>query len=308
MIRLTLILAAALGAAAGPASAAISTFPDGRGNTITIDSRAPGGQPAKYAEILAEAIHGDEINDVTIRVVSRAAIARECHPLALACYGALPRERPLILVPAISAERVRSTLIHEYGHHIDQAYAHRVSAGGRLDGTARWWSARRIAPRLGRGQVAWSYARGWERSIAEIFAEDYAVANLGAQAEFDIPWLGEPRGPIRNALRRDIEDPIGLSRRNVGVAWLRPGSERVVPFRLNRTRRVAISTSARNPGGRRRIVTTLRCDGREIGRSVANRIDGAAIAPVTLTGGSSCEAVYRAEGAPALLQSSITLR
>lgn len=308
MVRLTLTLAAALGIAAGPAAAALSTFPDGRGNTITIDTRAKGDRPAAYAEILTDAIHGDEINDVTIRVVSRETIARECHPLALACYGAVARERPLILVPAISADRVRSTLIHEYGHHIDQAYAHRLSAAGRLDGTARWWSARRIAPRFGRGQVAWSYARGWDRSVAEIFAEDYAVANLGSRAEYDIPWLGEPRGPIRNALRRDIEDPIGLSRRHVGVAWLRPGSERVVPFRLNRSRRVAISTAARNPAGRRRIVTTLRCDGREIDRSVANRVDSAVIPPVTVPAGSSCEAVYTAEDAPVLLDSSITLR
>lgn len=308
MIRRSLVLAVTLGIAAGPAAGAVSTYPDGQGNTITIDVRAPGGQPAKYAKILADTIHGDEINDVTVRVVSRAAIARECHPLALACYGAEPRQRPLIFVPAISATRLRSTLVHEYGHHVDQAYAHRVTSSGRLDGTPRWWNARRIGARLGKRQVAWNYRRGWDRSLAEIFAEDYAVTNLGRRAEFDIFWLDRPSARARAALRKDLEDPIGLTRRHVGVAWLRPGAERVVPFRVNRTRRVAISTAARNPRGPRRVVTTLRCDDRDIGRSVATRRRQAAIRGAVIPGGSRCEVVYSADGAPALLESFITLR
>jgi hypothetical protein len=309
MIHRTLALTVALGAvAAGPAAGAISTYPDGQGNTITIDVRAPGGQPARYAEILAKAIHGDEINDVTVRVVPRAAISRECHPLALACYGAEPRARPLIFVPAIPASRLRSTLIHEYGHHVDQAYSHRRTIRGRLDGTPRWWSARRIAPRLNKRQVAWNYERGWERSLAEIFAEDYAVTNLGSKADFDIPWLGRPPAAAQNALRKDLEDPIGLSRRHVGVAWLRPRSERIVPFRLNRTRRVLIATAARNPAGPRRVTTRLRCDGQDLGRSAATRTRNGVIRLAAVPGGSACEAVYSAADAPVLLESFITLR
>ena len=308
MIRRPLLLTFVLGLAAAPAAGAVSTFPDGQGNTITIDVRATGGQPAKYASILADTIHGDEINDVTVRVVSRAAIARECHPLALACYGAEPRQRPLIFVPAIPAARLRSTLVHEYGHHVDQAYSHRITTAGRLDGTPRWWNSRRIGARLGKRQVAWNYRRGWERSLAEIFAEDYAVTNLGRRAEFDLLWLGRPSAKVRAALRMDLEDPIGLTRRHVGVAWLRPGAERIVPFRVNRTRRAAISTAVRNPRGPRRIVTTLRCEGRDIGSSVATRRRQAAIRGAVIRRGSRCEAVYAADGAPALLESFITLR
>ena len=302
------LLAAVLLATAGPAAAVMKTYPDGRGNTISVDVRAGGGQPAKYAEILADSIHGDEVNDVTVRVVSRAAIARECHPLAEACYGAEPGQRPLIFIPAAPAAALRSTLIHEYGHHVDQAYTHRRARAGRLDGTPRWWSARRIALRLSRREIAWDYRRGWERSLAEIFAEDYAVTNLGRRAMFDIPWLGRPPARAQRALRQDLEDPIGLARRRVGVAWLRRGQQRVVPFRLNRARRVVIATVVRSPRGQRRIVTRLQCDGRELARSVATRARRGVLRPGVLPAGSSCEVVYSASDTPALLESFIGLR
>lgn len=293
--------------AAGPAAAALTTHGDGQGNTIVVDNRTKGGQPAKYAQILAETTHGDEINDVTIRIVSRAQLNRECHPSALACYGAEPRMRPLIFVPPIPASKLKSTLVHEYGHHVDQAYTHRSNAPNGLDGTPRWWSARGISARLNKRKIAWDYRRGWDRSLVEIFAEDFAVTNLGSAADFDIPWLGRPNSRVKAALNKDLRDPVGLTRRHVGVAWLRKGTSRTVPFRLTGSRKVTIITAVRNPGGKRPIESVLTCNGVERGRATATTSGTGVIRAGRVAAKAECEVTYTSKGSSGLLESFIDM-
>ena len=47
-----------------------------------------------------------------------------------------------------------------------------------------------MGTRLKRGKVAFGYQRGWNRSVGEIFAEDYAQTQL--ETRYGIPWLSRP--------------------------------------------------------------------------------------------------------------------
>lgn len=200
------ILAAALAAgaltavAAAPAVGALTVARDAQGRAIRIDVRAPGADPAEYAQILRDAIHGDEISSVTVVVVPPASIGRACgSESAGGCYG-VRRGRARIQVPAGSAGAVAPVLLHEYGHHIDNS-----RANGDIrepNGTPRWWTARAMGTRLRTGQVAFDYSRGWSHSIGEIFAEDYV--QLQMKAAYGIRWLGPPGPAVLRAMRLDL--------------------------------------------------------------------------------------------------------
>ena len=64
------------------------------------------------------------------RVASVAAVRRACSDArAVGCYSR-SRAGSVITIPARPAARVRATLLHEYGHHVDAALA-----------TPAWWTA-----------------------------------------------------------------------------------------------------------------------------------------------------------------------
>lgn len=201
-----LVLAAALAAgaltavAATPAAAALTVARDGEGRAIRIDVRAPGADPAEYAQILSNAIHGDEISSVTVVVVPPASIGRACGSEAAGgCYG-VRRGRARIEVPAGSPGAVAPVLLHEYGHHVDSSRSN--GAFREPNGTPRWWAARHMGWRLRTGQVAFDYSRGWSHSIGEIFAEDYV--QLQMKAAYGIRWLPPPGAAVLRAMRLDL--------------------------------------------------------------------------------------------------------
>lgn len=185
-------------AVAAPAPAAITTARDAAGRTITFDVRAPGADVRGYRDVLSRSVHGDEIRQVTVRVVAPSRIRAACRdPRAVACYSRGPAGS-IITIPARPARRVQGTLLHEYGHHIDAT----------ID-TPRWWRARGMTARLNRGQVARDYSKGWSRSVGEVFAEDYVALHVrGISA---IRWLRPASESVLRALRRDITGrPGGL--------------------------------------------------------------------------------------------------
>jgi hypothetical protein len=194
-----IVIATVLAACAvvpGAAQAVITGQPDDQGRTITFDVRAPGADVAGYARVLRTAVHGDEIDDVIVRVVPARAIRSRCRDSrAVGCYSRGPRGS-VITIPARPARDVQATLLHEYGHHIDSMVR-----------TPRWWSARRIAWRLRSGQVATDYSKGWSRSVGEVFAEDYVALHIRSVSA--IRWLPQPSASVLRALRRDITSPRG---------------------------------------------------------------------------------------------------
>lgn len=305
-----LAAAAAALALAGGASAAIERFEDDEGRTITLDVRASGVDAEWYADLLRAATHGDEIGSVTVRIVRPDRLVRHCGPGASGCY-ARQRGGGRIVVPAGRDADVAHTLLHEYGHHIDRSHRHRGLP--EPNGTRAWWAVRKMAIRLNRGKVAFGYQRGWERSIGEIFAEDYAQTQL--RTRYGIPWLSPPDAAVRAALTRDLGalpatpaqpdvEPLVLRR----SGRLEAGERRTLPFGLlGPDRRVTLTVrlgGSAQHGTRARLV--LACGGVRLTKAIGQ---GTAIARIDRRGlgPARCEAsVVNAAGRT--LAYDITLR
>ena len=191
-------LLAALALAAG-ANAEVVVARDAQGRPMTFDVRVQGVDVEWYAAILRAAAHGNEVSTVTIRIVADADVAATCGPAALACYGSRQGVRTIV-ISAGRSSNVARTLLHEYGHHLDSAWP--TVSTRQLDGTPVWWSLRGMAGLLASGAVAFDYSRGWNRSVAEIFAEDYAYIHLPIR--YAIPWLSPPDDALRNALLAEL--------------------------------------------------------------------------------------------------------
>jgi hypothetical protein len=196
---LALVLTLAFAASAG---AAIVTSTDLQGRRITFDVRATAVDTDWYADVLRATSHGNEISDVTIRIVPDQAIEGLCGSAAAACYTGIGGQ-PTIIISAGKTQYIEGTLIHEYGHHLD-AFT-RVPGVPELNGIPVWWADRGMAALAAKGTVAWDYSLGWDHSIAEIFAEDYAFIHVGPTYRYAITWLTPPD----DALKADMFSALG---------------------------------------------------------------------------------------------------
>ena len=198
MRRLLVVLAAVASLAfAGQAAAAEVLLHDDQGREIRFDVRVDGVDAEWYAALLRTAPHGDEIASIRINVVSQTELRSTCGRDALGCYS-----RNVMYVPSEQTEETAHTLVHEYGHHIDRSSP--VSGVPEPNGTAEWWRARGMDVLHRQGSVERSYVKGWDRSIAEIFAEDYAQLARPNPADYAIGWLGAPDATVLAALKADF--------------------------------------------------------------------------------------------------------
>lgn len=195
-LLVALVAALALATAAG---AEIVTRADSDGRTIIFDVQAQGVDVDWYAALLRAAAHGDEITRVTIRIVPEEDVPILCGAAAAACYSP-GRNGGRIVVPAGKDLRVASTFLHEYGHHLDRAWS--VSGVRELNGTPVWWQLRGMAALVEQRAVAFDYSRGWNRSVGEVFAEDYAWIHIPYQHA--IPWLAPPDETLRTSLFAEL--------------------------------------------------------------------------------------------------------
>jgi hypothetical protein len=188
-----LILVLTLAVAAG-ANAAIVTSADAQGRRITFDVRAKNVDTDWYASVLRATAHGNEISNVTIRIVPDQAIEGLCGPEAAACYGGIGGQAT-IAIPAGKNQFIEGTLIHEYGHHVD---ASTPNPGiPELNGIPVWWTDRGMGNLLAGRQVAFDYSLGWDHSIPEIFADDYAYIHVGSTYHYGITWLTPPDDKLK---------------------------------------------------------------------------------------------------------------
>jgi hypothetical protein len=192
-----------LGLATG-AGAAIVRTTDLQGRQITFDVRAATVDTDWYANVLRATAHGNEISNVTIRIVPDSSIEGLCGPAAAACYQGFGG-RPTIMIPAGKSQFIEGTLIHEYGHHVDASTAN--PGIPELNGIPVWWADRGMATLLGNHQVAFDYSLGWEHSIAEIFAEDYASIHVGASYHYGITWLTPPDDKLKTDMFAALGTP-----------------------------------------------------------------------------------------------------
>jgi hypothetical protein len=201
------VVAAALGAAADATARAddVVVARDAAGRAIRLDVRAAGVETAWYAALLRRAAHGDEIGTVTIRIVDPADLRAQCGARAGGCYrasgGGGSRGRGTVIVPAGRSAGVAHTLLHEYAHHIDRSVTH--ADAPEPNGTRYWWRTRGMEELAAERAVFRSYRPGgWSRSIAEIFAEDYARTQLDTY--YAITWLSPPSAVVRQAILADL--------------------------------------------------------------------------------------------------------
>jgi hypothetical protein len=193
-------------ASTGAADAREVVYRDEEGRTIRFDVQTD-ADVGWYAGLLRRAAHGDEIERVTIRIVDWRDIRRQCSAIAAGCYTRRDGNRGLIVVPAGRSADVAHTVVHEYGHHVDASRRH--SGLDEPNGTPLWWKARGMAQLVASRSVRDRYQVGWERSISEVFAEDYAWTNL--HDTYRIDWLERPSATVQQAIRADLglaEPPV----------------------------------------------------------------------------------------------------
>jgi hypothetical protein len=181
-------------AVAGGASAAIVTSTDLQGRRITFDVRATAVDTNWYTDVLRATAHGNEISNVTIRIVPDQSIDGLCGDEAAACFTHVSG-RPTIMIPAGKNQHIEGALIHEYGHFLDESTPN--PGFPELNGIPVWWADRGMSALLASHQVVFDYSLGWSHSIAEIFAEDYAYIHVGPSYHYAITWLSPPDDKLK---------------------------------------------------------------------------------------------------------------
>jgi hypothetical protein len=270
-------------------------------------------------------IHGNEVSSVVIRVVSPSAVTAACGSDAAGCFQTTSRGASTIYVP--TGERGPDVLTHEYGHHIEQSRRKSFSALG--SGVPGWWRARGVDGLLQASQVARDYALGWERSISEIFAEDFAVLNGSTRrwrmlVEAPTPELlavlrtdlvgaapspgapapaaatpppapaGTPPAPAPGATSGAVETPKPVRTRG----RLTPGGKAAVPFNVPSAGNgivVGIRIAGRRKGASARA--DIRCDGKALGGK-AGRVKRPISFRVAGPGPAACMLVVSRASAP----------
>jgi hypothetical protein len=149
-------------------------------------------------------------------------------------------------------------LLHEYGHHLDEAWP--VDGVSEPNGTPVWWALRAMDELSRTGAVAEDYSNGWSRGVGEIFAEDYAYIHLGDS--YGIPWLYPPDQELKRALLAELRGeattvppaaraatmtrPVTIS----DSGTLEPGARHAETFRLlGPGRRVTLTAAVSGPNG-----------------------------------------------------------
>jgi hypothetical protein len=297
-VRRALLLLSVLAslAFAGEATAAEVLSQDDQGRTIRFDVRAEGVDAEWYAALLRAAPHGDEIATVRIDIVDREELRSICGDAADGCYS-----RNVMVVPAEQSDDNAHTVVHEYGHHLDRSRP--VAGIAEPNGAAEWWRARGMSELVRVASVARTYAIGWDRSIAEIFAEDYAQLALPG-SPYAIRWLSPPDATVLAALMADLG--LGPPPEVVNPPVLKPvtiarrGS-------LGPKRRVVVEFGLLGPGRRVTATATFRGATEKRARgSLEVRCDGARVALRTITKGKTTVTIDRRDLGPAECTATLT--
>jgi hypothetical protein len=281
---------------AGEAAAAEVLVPDDQGRTMRFDVRAEGVDVEWYAALLRAAPHGDEIASLRIDIVAWEELRSICGRNAGGCYN-----RSVMVVPAEQSDEAAHTVVHEYGHHLDRSKP--VAGAAEPNGAQEWWRARGMSELVRVGSVARTYILGWDRSIAEIFAEDYAQLALAGSA-YAIRWLSPPDATIIAGLKADLG--LGPPPAVVNPPVLKP-----VTLTKNGSlapkRRAVLEFGLLGPG--RRVSATATFRGATEKRTRAQleiRCDGARVALRTITQGKTTVTIDRRNLGPADCTATLT--
>jgi hypothetical protein len=202
--------------------ARIESFADAQGRAIRIATDIQDIDLAPYAAVLAQTLHGAEISTVLVEVVPWSVIEAACGaPQVVGCY--FPGQLRIVVTDydPRGADELVHTIVHEYGHHVDQQLENLGHLDPRCvggDGSRSWWWVR--AP-----STFTCNSWNWELLLAELYAEDYAVANgiLGWQ----LTTIGPPSAFVQSRIAYDFATRFvpraltrsGLVRRHRWRSW-----------------------------------------------------------------------------------------
>jgi hypothetical protein len=251
---------------------------------------------------------------VTIRIVPDIAVEGLCGAEAAACYTRAGG-RPTIIIPAGKNQFIEGTLIHEYGHHVD---ASTPNPGiPELNGIPVWWADRGMAAMFAGRKVAFDYSMGWDHSIAEIFAEDYASIHVGPSYRYAITWLSPPD----DTLKADMFAALGgvptatlpaapntpLVVRRIGT--LGPRGTKAVPFGLLGPGRHVTFTATVSRATRKGIRARIQvvCDGSVAGTQTIGKGQKARTLDLPNMGPGDCDAKL-VSSAPVSLKYTLRLQ
>ena len=186
---------------------------DPQGQTITISTDLPAVDLAPFAGVLAGIQHGDEINQLRVEAVTMAQVGSICgDPEAVACYWAIDPQNNGTgqMWFAVDDPDVVHTIVHEYGHHIDNQLVNFGHLGGDCgwnnDGSRAWFFARDLEDDILGAGATCAASAGWEYQLAELYAEDFVALN-GILA-WELPTFRSPTGSQLDALDYDILVPF----------------------------------------------------------------------------------------------------
>lgn len=202
-------------------------YADGDGHTVRIDRGVFSEADAQVVvEQLARLVHSDEMDRLSVVMVTGVEMELVCGPGVLACYE--PRSEEMVIAGDDSTKPPSRAFIvaHEYGHHV--AVNRLNDPWKALDwGTKRWATQERVCPGVRRG----SYQPGaygqesYYDNPGEAYAEAYAFLHYPDEVRWDWDLPAPDRGSYA-AIRSDVVDPWTGPQRLLIQDRLRKGEER----------------------------------------------------------------------------------
>lgn len=193
---------------------------DSQGQPITIDSTVGSFDLNQVAAVLNSTFHRSEITKVKFHVITLSGMATTCGDAqAIACYRPMSSGYGELWFAADDTDWIHS-LVHEYGHHIDNQFAnigqlHAYGVGAACtvdsDGTRNWFFERLGGSNTTDADRFSCLSGDWEHLIPELFAEDFVVLNgiNGWQLSSALP----PTNSQLQAMRSDFDNKIYTANR-----------------------------------------------------------------------------------------------
>lgn len=166
----------------------------------------------RWADFVAQLVHGPEISTVSILLASPPEVRSTCGRRALACYN--PTNAQLVAPAEDEAGQpaAEAVVVHEYGHHIAANRAN--NPWPTVDwGTKRWATYLHICARTGTGEVhPGDEGVAYMTNPGEAFAETYRVLNERRLGRPETPWqivdrLFYPDDAALAAVEQDVVSP-----------------------------------------------------------------------------------------------------
>ncbi len=207
--------------AASPKAVASATYTDGSGRQFTIDTTVPGFDLDPAAAALNSTYHKSEISKLTVHAIPLSEMEWTCDDVqAIACYRPMANGYGELWFGTNDTDWLHS-LVHEYGHHVDnqianfsqlRAFGYGNGCTTSTDGTRDWFFTRLTAKNTTDADKFYCSGTDWEHLLPELFAEDFVVLN--GITGWQLSSAKEPNADQLKAMKFDIDNKLLVSTKN----------------------------------------------------------------------------------------------